>query len=362
MTDAAIIQPRGLEAMSLIGNYTDELLERALKAEARVAELEHALKGVLSVGLPNIEAHGAVAKGVFTGAREVLAGVPSVCTEKTSGSGGGPARDRKAGVDQPQEPPVTDHVPARGPEETGTDLSRLILNHVGIDPPQDDAQRAFRAGAEAAAELVREHHPRPSDASDPFDHASDCAFRRRGYKCTCAVGDPILEHKARHRPNEAYRDPDARIEKSIPCTDNPAPQCVQCECRPAKHCDDCLREEADMGAVFAADGLKALVRELITLLNAEQPWADLGMRCYAMRDKLQAMVDAGQAGGARVPRSETALVDRMRRVLTLISEESTYDDEEEDEPGEDEMCEALCNIHQLALEALRAMPTGSGAT
>lgn len=45
---------------------------------------------------------------------------------ETSGSGGGPARYRKPANDQPQEPPVTDHVPVHRPEETG--LSSSVAN------------------------------------------------------------------------------------------------------------------------------------------------------------------------------------------------------------------------------------------
>jgi hypothetical protein len=82
---------------------------------ARVAELEHALKGVLSVGLPNIEAHGAVARGVFVVARQALAASPSVSKDQDSGDDER-GTEAKAATTPKSEPTTT---PARGPEEAG---------------------------------------------------------------------------------------------------------------------------------------------------------------------------------------------------------------------------------------------------
>ncbi len=43
--------------------------------------------------------------------------------------------------------------------------------------------------------------------------------------------------------------------------------------------------------------------------------------------------------------------ERLRQVLKCIHDLATYDEEERDEPSEDEMVEALCEIHELSRAA-----------
>lgn len=56
--------------------------------------------------------------------------------------------------------------------------------------------------------------------------------------------------------------------------------------------------------------------------------------------------------------SLTADVQRLRQALADIAALSTYDAEDIDaeDPDEDDMCEALCKIHDLARRSLAATP------
>ena len=50
----------------------------------------------------------------------------------------------------------------------------------------------------------------------------------------------------------------------------------------------------------------------------------------------------------RIRDGDRAEIATLRAALAAIAELSTYDEEEQDEPDEDDMCEALCDIHNIA--------------
>lgn len=54
----------------------------------------------------------------------------------------------------------------------------------------DNERRELEDVVESARIAARR---RPKQG-DPFEHASDCAFRRRGYQCNCAVGHPAADN------------------------------------------------------------------------------------------------------------------------------------------------------------------------